>query len=201
MTPKTKMQSIALIVGISLVFSVLLFHAKALSDSDYNVRTLNNFDLYFPQGNSILFQIDTVAYNHVALNPVVGNLNGTTGQLWIAQNYGGQFSFQAQENCVVELTESLGAVKVTSGTITDTYASGDIVPINSGLNYAFAWSYTLAPMLPFSLIIGIIGVGMVFGGPIYAVHSFRQGEYRTALITCTIITLVGAALVIGWFYS
>lgn len=144
-----------------------------------------------------MFQMESVTYDHVALNPVLGNLNGSNSNAWLSSSYGGAFSFLAQEDCVLELTETLGTVRVNG----EGYGTGSTIPVNSGSNYVFEWSYTMTPMLPFSLIIGVVGLGMVFGGPIYAIHSFRQGEYRTALITCTIITLVGVALVIGWFYS
>lgn len=191
-----KLSLILILIGC-LAGLIFISTTSALSDSDYNVRSFDNFNVYFPQGNSILFLLETINYNYVALNPTLGNLNGSDSSLWVAPNFGGQFVFTAQETCLVELTESIDTVKV-NGIV---YETGNTFSVNSGTQYIIEWSYTLTPLLPFSLILGVLGLCMVFGGPIYAVHSFRKEEYRTALITCTIITLVGAALVIGWFWG
>lgn len=184
------------LIFLLVIIGGFLCTAKALSDSDYQVRSETNFQVYFPQGLSILFQMDTITYNHVALDPVIGNLNGTNGQLWMAEAYGGKFSFTAQENATLLLTESLGGVRING----EGYGTGSNYTIYAGNVYTFEWSYVLAPMLPFSFLLGVIGLGMLFGGPIYTIHQFRQHEYRS-LITGTVITLVGAALIIGWFWS
>lgn len=190
----------AWITFLFVCLALAIFQVKAINDSDYEIRSLNNFLSYFPQGMSILFQMpgghdETSQY--VALLPTLGNFNGSACSLWIASNYGGSYSVTAEENCVLTLTESLGAVRVNGVA----YGMNSTIPINAGTSYTFEWSYTMDPIVPFSLILGIIGLSMTFGGPLYMIHSFRQGEYRTALITCTIITLVGGALVIGWFWT
>lgn len=181
----------------------LLFSVKALSDSDYQVNTLNNFQLYFPQGNSILFQMPGeigAISQYVALNPVVGNLNGTSGTVWLASAYGGKFTYQAQEDATLTLAETVGAVRISGGVyIGEPYGSGSNITTVSGSTYTFEWSYVFEPILPISLIMGIIGVCMVFGGSFYSIHNVREREIKQ-VVNGLIIALIGFALIVGWFY-
>lgn len=188
-----KKLTLALLIVLA---AVSITQANAISDTDYDVRSLTNFVSYFPQGHSIMFQLDTLDYNIVAFNPTNGTLNGSACTFWMSHRFGGSYTFTAQENCTLQLTESVGAVRYDG----EGYGSGANFTITAGETYTFEWSYILQPILPFSLILGIIGLAMVLGGSLYGIHSIRQHEYKTALITCGIITLIGVALLVGWFY-
>lgn len=54
--------------------------------------------------------------------------------------------------------------------------------------------------VPFSLILGLTGLCMVFGGPVWAIHEVRERELKQ-VINGVIIFLVGVGLVIGWFFA
>lgn len=187
---------------LTVLIAFAISGAYGISDSDYSVRSLSTFNSYFPTTMSLLFQIrnlDSEYSDFVALQPTIGNLNGSAGQLWIA-NQGGKYSFTATENCVLLLTESLGAVRVSGGGYTgEAYGNGSTIAINSGSTYTFEWAYTLPPILPISLLMGLIGVCMIFGGSLGGVHYIREREFKT-VVTCLIVALIGVALVIGWFY-
>lgn len=52
---------------------------------------------------------------------------------------------------------------------------------------------------PFSLILGMTGVGMVFGGGLGTIHYIKQKEFKDSF-NALVIALVGGALVLGWFF-
>lgn len=191
-------KKVNLVFWITLLVVMNLSLVKALSDSDYQTRTLNNFKIYIRQTEG--FGIQNYD-NHVSLICTNGNLNGTNGNGWAAKNYGGSFTFTNNENCNLTLIEDIGAIRVSGGLYDgDTgYGNGSLFRLTPGNTYTFEWSFTIQPFLPFSLMLGLIGVAMLFGGSIWAIHSGREGEYRVA-VNGVIVTLVGAALVIGWFW-
>jgi hypothetical protein len=146
---------------------------------------------------SILFQVRELPdWDWVALNPYSGNLNGSNCNLWFSESYGGSYSFTALEDCQVNLTSSLDAIRV-NGIVANSTQS--LIPIVDGETYTFEWGFETGLLLPFSLIMGLAGVGMVFGGSIGTIHFVREHEWKT-VVTTLIIALVGYALVVGWFY-
>lgn len=52
---------------------------------------------------------------------------------------------------------------------------------------------------PFSLILGLTGVGMVFGGSLGTIHYIKDREWKGSF-NAFVIALVGMALVLGWFF-
>lgn len=183
-----------------LIFFMLLCALSvpvwALSDDDFTVNNIQNFDVYLP--NSILFQLDSVNYNYVSMEPVNSTVvNGTAASMWIAPNYGGKFVFTAQENATVLFHETIGGVKWNGGAI----GEGIFASIVSGTTYTLEWGYTVTPILPFSFILGMVGVCMGLGGPFYIIYEWRDNKDIKGMIAATVIMLVGYALIIGWLFT
>lgn len=188
------------ILTILVIAGAISLHAYALSDADYQIRSLNNLNVYYPKNETLGFQIDTY---EILFFIDQGNLNGSAGALWASKNYGGSFGFNNAENCnlTINLSDDVGSIRVSGGIYDGRtgYGNGSKIILSPGNNYLFEWSYTIQPFLPFTLLLGLIGIAMMFGGSAWAVHSTQEGEYRTAL-NGFIVALVGAALIIGWFW-
>lgn len=58
----------------------------------------------------------------------------------------------------------------------------------------------MLPLLPITFIIGMVGLGCLFVGPLYAVVLFRKKDYRNALVWGVILTAMGFALFISWLW-
>lgn len=189
------MKHLDIILSISIILlACVLIPAHALSDSDYQVRSFNNFQIY-SEGQAILFGIDSVEYNYVAIQPVNGTWNATNCNLWMAQNYGGHLSFTSNEIVTLMFTLSIDNVKVNGVMV----GTGENVTLPASGVHTVEWSYTLNPYLPFGLILGILGACFLLVGPLYIIYQFRHHEYK-ALITGLVITLVGIAFIIGWLW-
>lgn len=185
-----------LLLCVVLASQILFGGVVALSDSDYQVRSLTDFEVNFPQGTSLRFQMSNNASQYVALSPVVGDLNGTDASLWVAVAYGGKFEWTSTTNTTLLLNCSVDNVKINGQLRT----TGQNTTITEGINNIVEWSYTLSPIMPISLVMGLAGVAMFFGGAFYGVHEGKKQEWKHA-ISGLIIALIGFALIVGWFYT
>lgn len=65
--------------------------------------------------------------------------------------------------------------------------------------------YTYTPyqafLLPIMFIIGMVGLGCMFVGPMLTISGFRKHEYRDSFVMGVIITATGFALFIAWLWS
>lgn len=182
-------------LSISLILlACIVLPAYALSDSDYQVRSFNNFQIY-TNGTAILFGIDSVDYNYVALQPTSGTWNATNCNLWMAANYGGHLSFTSNSEVTLLLTTSIDNVKFDN----NPYTSGRSYTFPASGVHTIEWSYTLNPYLPFGLILGILGACFLLIGPMYLIYKFRHHEY-SGLVTGVVITIIGIAFIIGWLW-
>lgn len=59
---------------------------------------------------------------------------------------------------------------------------------------------TFEPLLPITFIMGMVGLGCLFFGPIYGIMKFRAKDYRNGFIYGVIIFAVGFALFMGWLW-
>jgi len=179
-----------------VVIAASVSSAKALSDTDFQIRSLSNFDVYM-YSSSLAFGLDSDEYKYVALEPLnFTAINGTNCELWTARMYGGKFSFTAQENAQVMIHENVGNVRWNGGSV----GEGINADVIDGNQYTLEWSYTMAPLIPLTLILGLMGVGMGLGGPFYIVVKWRENHDFDGMIAGVVIMLIGFAFIIGWLW-
>ena len=54
--------------------------------------------------------------------------------------------------------------------------------------------------LPMMFIFGMVGLGAMIVGPLYAINKIKKREYLEALKTGTVVTVIGIALFIAWLW-
>jgi len=139
--------------------------------------------------------------NYVTLNVINGTLNGSSVEVWITYNNGGKFSFNALDNCVVQLDlETIANIKIQGPGGTGTYETDAIYPIETGQSYVFYWNSSLMPILPIMFIIGLIGLLFCFVGPIYLIMKIRERDMDGVKIGI-IICAFAFAFVVAWVWS
>lgn len=166
------------------------------------MRSFSNFDVYAGLApgisSSILFGLDSDSYNYVALESLNGTaINGTNCNLWIAPKYGGHFSWTNQENSTAMLHESLGGVRLNGHSV----GEGSTFNLVAGQTDTLEWSYMVTPLIQLNLLLGLFGLGMTCGGPFYTISKWRDDHDIKGMIAGTVITLVGAALLLGWLFT
>jgi len=154
----------------------------------------HNCLITIPATGSLQFQNDV--NKTVTLTVSSGLLNSTTNTVKIYDG-GGIFHFVSLNNSEVEITYTVDNVKVNGEPI----ASGSSVSFASGSTNVIEWGLTLTPMLPFMFIFGMIGLGSMIGGPLYAIHLFKRHEYYNGFVYGLIITVLGFALFIAWLWA
>jgi hypothetical protein len=50
-------------------------------------------------------------------------------------------------------------------------------------------------------ILGMFGLGSMFGGPIYGIYKVKHGEPYEGFKTGLILTVLGVALTIAWLWG
>jgi hypothetical protein len=55
--------------------------------------------------------------------------------------------------------------------------------------------------VPIIFIFGMVGLGCMFVGPIYAINKIKQKEYRNGLVWGVIFTALGFSLFIAWLFG
>ena len=49
-------------------------------------------------------------------------------------------------------------------------------------------------------VFGMVGLGAMIVGPLYAINKIKNREYLEALKTGTVVTVIGIALFIAWLW-
>ena len=183
----------------TLCLTIFLFVALVLvTISKTNAFTSQavgyNCLITIPATGSLQFQNDI--NKTVTLTVSSGLLNSTTNTVKIYDG-GGFFRFISLNDSEVEITYTVDNVKVNGEHIT----SGSSVSFASGTTNVIEWDLTLTPMLPFMFIFGMIGLGSMIGGPLYAIHLFKQREYYNGFVYGLVITVLGFALFIAWLWA
>jgi hypothetical protein len=180
------------------------------SDSKTVVFTVNisttppppsaGFNLYFQTNGKLAFQHLSVPWETkgatVTLTVTSGTLNGTSGTLAMYTT-SGKLAFTAMDNGIVSLSSTSNA--------TTFHINGEVATSASlvnGQSYTIEWSF-LEPefLLPVMFILGMFGLGSMFGGPIYGIYKVKHGEYYEGFKTGLILTVLGVALTIAWLWG
>lgn len=83
----------------------------------------------------------------------------------------------------------------SSGLYVDDFFFGYYEPEPTPTPTPEPWYYDI----PFSILLGLVALFMVFGGPIWMIHSTREHDFKQS-VNGLIILIVGLALIVGWFW-
>ena len=191
---KTKPKTIKLLLYILLALTLILVFLKpSQSVAPQNIQVL------FPSGSSLAFQNDI--NSNVTLLIITGILNSSENKLGLNSG-GGFFRFTALNDTQIKITYSNCAVKVggDQGNELRIINSGSTITASTGDSVLIVWDRQIEPWLPMMFIFGMVGLGAMIGGPLYAINKIKKREYLEALRTGTIVTVIGIALFIAWLW-
>ena len=191
---KTKPKTIKLLLYILLALTLILVFLKpSQSVAPQNIQVL------FPSGSSLAFQNDI--NSNVTLLIITGILNSSENKLGLNSG-GGFFRFTALNDTQIKITYSNCAVKVggDQGNELRIINSGSTITVSTGDSVLIVWDKQIGPWLPMLFIFGMVGLGAMIGGPLYAINKIKKREYLEALRTGTIVTVIGIALFIAWLW-
>jgi hypothetical protein len=183
-----------------LLCSLTLQLYLAKTKADNPIVSGSNFNLYFETNGKLAFQHLSVPWETkgatITLTVTSGTLNGTGGTLAMYPT-SGTLTFTALENGAITLTSTSNG--------TTFHVNGEVATSASlvnGQSYTLEWSF-LEPefLLPVMFILGMFGLGSMFGGPIYGIYKVKHGEYYEGFKTGLILTVLGVALTIAWLWG
>jgi len=196
---RCKHQKQTILIAILLcTLTLQLYLAKTKADNP--IVSGSNFNLYFETNGKLAFQHLSVPWETkgatITLTVTSGTLNGTSASLAMYPT-SGTLTFTALENGAIALTSTSNA--------TTFHINGEVATSASlvnGQSYTIEWSF-LEPefLLPVMFILGMFGLGSMFGGPIYGIYKVKHGEYYEGFKTGLVITVLGAALTIAWLWG
>ena len=196
---RCKHQKQTILITILLcTLTLQLYLAKTKADNP--IASGSNFNLYFETNGKLAFQHLSVPWETkgatITLTITSGTLNGTSGSLAMYPA-SGTLTFTALENGAITLTSTSNA--------TTFHINGEVATSASlvnGQSYTIEWSF-LEPefLLPIMFILGMFGLGSMFGGPIYGIYKVKHGESYEGFKTGLILTVLGVALTIAWLWG
>jgi len=161
--------------------------------------TAQNIQILFPSGSSLAFQNDI--NKQVVLQVINGMLNSSENQLKLNSG-GGFFRFIATNNTQIKIVYSNCSVKVSGDQNNPQriIKSGTSITVNAGDSVLIQWDIPIEPWLPMMFIFGMVGLGAMIGGPLYAINKVKKREYLEGFRTGIVVTVIGVALFIAWLW-
>ena len=175
------------------------FHSYAAYAQSYQVYG-DGFHVLFESGSSLAFQHDLNQI--VTLEIETGVLNSSQNTVRLDSN-GGYFGFTALNATQITIDfVGIDTVQVAGDQNNENHiiASGTTITIDAGNNVVISWNFIIKPWLPFLFIIGMIGLGASFAGPLYTVNKIKEKEYYEGFRTGLILTVIGIAFVLAWLW-
>lgn len=170
------------------VFLVLLM---GISQANVSAPT---FFLYVNNTGSIGFLSQTEKY--VKLEVTSGAFNCSNASLTMDLNHG-RLRFLNNESVSFTTTFNVSKVNYNGALVT----SGDSNSQTANKYIVIEWWITIEPWVPYLFILGMIGLGSMFGGSLYSVHLFKQKEYKNALVQGVTFIALGFGLFMGWVFA
>lgn len=157
------------------------------------------FFLYFPENESLGFQNDIG--ETVRLEVTSGTWNSTINKITLTSEKG-YFQFVANENTSLRLDYTVYGVTVRGdgGHGARTVETGNSIRVAESDTVTLEWSRHFTPWIPFSFILGMVGVCSLFAGPLYAVQKCKEGEYNKGLTTGLAVCTIGVGFFIAWLW-
>lgn len=188
-------------ITITLLIVFLFLSLLSLTTQQAHAQNVTgqNFQVLFASGSTLGFQNRV---NKVVLLKIeTGVLNSSSNTILIDIG-GGEFRFIALNDTEIKISYTVSNVKV-SGDQDNEYraiSSGSTITVKTGNNVVIQWDSLIEPWLPIMFIFGMVGLGGMFGGPLYTIHKIKKGEYYEAMRSGVILTAVGIAFVLAWLW-
>ena len=192
---KTKPKTTKLLLYILLVlflFQITLKHAQS--------ATIQNANILLPSDSSLAFQNDIE--NYLTLSIVDGILNLTDFNFHLDSG-GGYFKFTTPDPLSIKITYSNLTVKVAKGNEPfQIVESGSIISVTDQTEIIWDVPHEIPvePLLPMMFIFGMVGLGAMIVGPLYAINKIKKREYLEGFRTGIVVTVIGLALFIAWLW-
>jgi len=175
------------------ILATLLSFLLVVGISKANVAA-PTFFLYIEDTGSVGFQ-NQQEYN-VTLTVSSGALNCSNASLSMDLNHG-RLVFMNNESASFTTIFNvsrliINGVLVESGVVTS-QVTNDVTVIE--------WWIMIEPWVPYLFILGMIGLGSMFGGSLYGIHLFKKREYQWALVQAVTFIAVGFGLFIAWVFA
>jgi len=142
----------------------------------------------------------TETHNWILLSASEGMLNSSENEFSLSSTGGGYFKFTSNESFTLTITSDFSHVEVVgdSGNSRRGISNSSALAIEADNVVYVYFSGVVQPYVPYMFILGMVGLVSMFGGPICAIHLFKERDYRRAItIGCT-ITALGVGLFIAW---
>jgi len=191
-TLKSKLRNITICILIA-VFLNLIYLKAAHSHVD-----AQNIQILLTTGSSLSFQNDL--NSNLTLQVTKGVLNSSENKLRFDSG-GGEFQFTALNDAQIKIiSDCVVKVKGDQGNEFRPIDSGSILYIDAGDSVLIQWDRQIEPLLPMMFIFGMVGLGAMIGGPLYAINKFKKREYLEGFRTGIVVTVIGVALFIAWLW-
>lgn len=169
------------------------------SDPDFD----HTFYLYGDSEPYETVTITAVAYNNSDLTEI------TAGSIMVTDILGNSTTFSLPASFSVNKDQNYTYTVYGDAdwTFNSTILAGTTNPFNWSFSGPFPIAcyfdyagYNLTPV-PIIFIFGMVGLGCMFVGPVYAINKLKQKEYRHGLVWGVIITALGFSLFIAWLFG
>ena len=176
-----------------LILTILFSFLLVVGISRANVAA-PTFQIYIGNTGSLGFQ-NQMEYN-VTLTVSSGALNCSNASLSMDLNHG-RLVFMNNESAAFTTIFSVSRLTINGGLVesgvSTSQVQNDVTIIE--------WWIMIEPWVPYLFILGMIGLGSMFGGSLYTVHLFKKREYQWALVQGVTFIAVGFGLFIAWVFA
>jgi hypothetical protein len=179
---------------IILCLSLLLFTQINITKSDSPLATGSGFHVRLYTYQSLSFQDGTLG--KVKLYIYSGLFNTSTNSFNIYSS-GGEYLFNLPDNCLIIVTYNVSRVSINKLGI----ESGANFTALAGTDYLIEWESEAPMILPFTFMIGMFGLALLFIGPAYGIKLMQKHDYRQGLVYGTILTCFGLAFFMAWLVA
>lgn len=179
-----------------LILCLLTVFTVGISKANVGSQT---FTVLIENGGSIGFNNDTDLF--VKVNATTGDINSSVASCFMDWG-GGWFRFRQNETLVftVDFNTTTCLVLGDQGHEGRTITSGNSFNADPNDTIIISWTIAIEPYLPLRFILGMVGLGLLFGSPIYSIIQLKKREWYDAVRTTAIFWPIGICLIIAWLW-
>lgn len=186
---------------INPIYALCIFLLIAFLIPKSNSYTMENVYVSLNNGSSL--GLGTYEDYYVLVEVTSGSINSTLSILETNRAAPNDGSWTFQSNVTGSLLFSDPAqdydLQASGGTITHDDATGYVtVSWSANEQVSLYWNSILEPILPFGFILGMVGLGSMFGGTLWTVKKIKDHEFNEAITEGFVIALLGIALFMAW---
>lgn len=177
-----------------LILSLFSLLFIGIGISKANVAT-NQFTVFIDDTGSLGFQSTSDKY--VKLTVTSGAINSTIANVRITEN-SGTFTFRSNETVAFTVTHNISNVRAY---INGTQLSSLDVSASQNDNVKVEWFIPIEPILPFMFILGMIGLGGMFGSSLYFIKEVKKNVNQEVFTKFITIFAISIGLFMAWLWG